>query len=67
LKPLRTRVYLDAEARVRAEPLMKPLAGSKRLATLVATPAEGEAQGGARVYRWDIRLQGAGETVFFAS
>jgi protocatechuate 3,4-dioxygenase, alpha subunit len=66
LKPLRTRVYLDDEPRVRADPLLKPLAGSTRLATLIATPAAGEAQGGARAYRWDIRLQGAGETVFFA-
>ena len=60
LKPLRTRVYLAAEDRVRAEPLLKPLAGSPRLKTLVAAPA-GDAQ-----YRWDVRLQGEGETVFFA-
>ena len=67
LKPLRTRVYLDDEPRVRSEPLLKPLAGSKRLATLIASPVEGQGEGGARVYRWDIRLQGAGETVFFAA
>lgn len=61
LKPLRTRVYLAPEAQVRADPLLKPLAASPRLATLVATPAgEGE-------YRWDVRLQGEGETVFFAA
>jgi protocatechuate 3,4-dioxygenase alpha subunit len=59
LKPLRTRVYLADEARVRAEPLLKPLAGSPRIATLVAR-REGS------VYHWDIRLQGVGETVFFA-
>jgi protocatechuate 3,4-dioxygenase beta subunit len=39
---------------------MKPLASSPRLATLIATPA------GANEYRWDVRLQGEGETVFFA-
>ena len=60
LKPLRTRVYLAPEARVRAEALMVPLVASPRLATLVAAARDdGE-------YRWDIRLQGEGETVFFA-
>ena len=63
LKPVRTRVYLADESRVRAEPLLKPLAGSVRLRTLVAT----RAGGAPTVYHWDIRLQGAGETVFFAA
>jgi protocatechuate 3,4-dioxygenase alpha subunit len=58
LKPLRTRVYFGDEAKVRADPLLKPLAGSPRLNTLIAK-REGS------VYHWDIRLQGAGETVFF--
>jgi protocatechuate 3,4-dioxygenase alpha subunit len=60
LKPLRTRVYLAPEDKVRADPALKPIASSPRLATLVATP------NGAGEYRWDIRLQGEGETVFFA-
>jgi len=61
LKPLRTRVYLAPEAQVRADPLLKPLAASPRLSTLIARPAgEGE-------YRWEVRLQGEGETVFFAA
>jgi len=64
LKPLHTRVYLADEARVRAEPLLKPLAGSTRLKTLIAAP---EAVGNPTVYHWDIRLQGVGETVFFAT
>jgi len=60
LKALHTRVYLAPEARVRADPALAPLATSPRLATLVAQPAgDGE-------WRWDIRLQGEGETVFFA-
>ena len=63
LKALRTRVYLADEARVRADPLMKPLAGSNRLTTLVAARAPGTPA----VYHWDIRLQGVGETVFFAA
>jgi protocatechuate 3,4-dioxygenase alpha subunit len=60
LKPLRTRVYLAPEEKVRAEPMLKSLAASPRLKTLLATPA-GDAQ-----YRCDVRLQGEGETVFFA-
>jgi protocatechuate 3,4-dioxygenase, alpha subunit len=60
LKALRTRVYLAAEERVRADPYLRSLAGSPRVKTLIATRA-GESE-----YRWDIRLQGEGETVFFA-
>ena len=60
LKPLRTRVYLAPRDRVAADPAMASLAGSPRLATLVATPEGGE-------YRWEVRLQGEGETVFFAA
>jgi protocatechuate 3,4-dioxygenase alpha subunit len=61
LKALRTRVYLASEAQVRADPVLAPLASSPRLATLVARPA-GEAR-----FCWDVRLQGEGETVFFAA
>ena len=61
LKPLRTRVYLAPEERVRAEPLLQAIASSPRVATLVARASRpGE-------YRWDVRLQGEGETVFFAA
>ena len=60
LKAVRTRVYLAAEEQVRADPLLKPLCSSPRLKTLIAT-ACGEAE-----YRWDVRLQGERETVFFA-
>jgi protocatechuate 3,4-dioxygenase alpha subunit len=59
LKPLRTRVYLGGEESARKDPVLAPIAGTARLATLVATPA-GEGQ-----FRWDVRLQGEGETVFF--
>src|SRR5207344_277715 len=60
LKGLRTRVYLADEAKVGAEAALAPIAGSPRLATLVAKRAGSE-------WRWDIRLQGEGETVFFAA
>ena len=60
LKALRTRVYLADEAAVRADPALAPIAASPRIRTLVATPA------GDGAYRWDVRLQGEGETVFFA-
>ena len=60
LKHVHTRVYFADEARVRGEAAMAPLAASPRLPTLIARrAADGE-------YRWDVRLQGEGETVFFA-
>lgn len=60
LRPLRTRVYLAAEEDARRDPVLAPLAASPRVATLVARrEREGE-------YRWNVRLQGEGETVFFA-
>jgi len=59
LKALRTRVYLADAERVRADPWVNSLDPS-RLQTLVA------AKSGDGQYRWDIRLQGEGETVFFA-
>ena len=61
LKHLHTRVYFAEEARVRGDAAVKALASSPRLSTLIARKAaEGE-------YRWDVRLQGEGETVFFAA
>ncbi|HUP30777.1 MAG TPA: protocatechuate 3,4-dioxygenase subunit alpha [Usitatibacter sp.] len=60
LKALRTRVYLAPETEVRGDPQLQALQGSPRIATLVA-----RAQG-ADEFRWDVRLQGDGETVFFA-
>ena len=60
LKALRTRCYLAPEAAVRADVQLAAISGSPRLATLVATRAAGSE------FRWDVRLQGDGETVFFA-
>jgi len=59
LKPLRTRVYLSEEA-ARSDPALAAVARSPRLATLVAQRI------GGGEYRWDVRLQGEGETAFFA-
>ena len=61
LRHLHTRVYFADEARVRGEAAMAPLASSPRLATLIAR------REGAGHYHWDVRLQGEGETVFFAT
>jgi protocatechuate 3,4-dioxygenase alpha subunit len=61
LKALVTRVYLAPEAKVRAAAAVAPLAGSTRLATLVARPEAGGE------WHWDIRLQGERETVFFSA
>ena len=58
LKALRTRAYVAPLERVRTDPALRALASSPRLETLVATPTPGG-------YSWDVRLQGAGETVFF--
>ncbi|HUL95246.1 MAG TPA: protocatechuate 3,4-dioxygenase subunit alpha [Usitatibacter sp.] len=59
LKALRTRVYLCDESLVRTDPALEAIAASPRVATLVAR-LEGDDK-----FRWDVRLQGAGETVFF--
>jgi protocatechuate 3,4-dioxygenase alpha subunit len=61
LKALRTRVYLAPVEKVKADPVLKGLSGSDRVKTLVAQPD------GANAFRWDVRLQGEGETVFFAA
>ena len=61
LKPLHTRVHLGGVESARKDPLLAPLAGSPRLATLVAAATD-DGQ-----FRWDVRLQGEGETVFFAA
>lgn len=59
LRPLATRVYFPDEAAANdADPILA-LVDADRRGTLVAR-AEGE------LLRFDVRLQGAGETVFFA-
>jgi protocatechuate 3,4-dioxygenase alpha subunit len=61
LKPLRTRVYLAPRESARRDPVLARLADSPRIDTLVA------ARAGNGDYRWEVRLQGERETVFFAT
>jgi protocatechuate 3,4-dioxygenase alpha subunit len=53
-----TRVYFPGEAANEADPVLRAVPAERR-ATLVAVPA------GEGLLRFDIRLQGEGETVFF--
>ena len=56
-----TRIYFDGEAANAADPVMA-LVPADRRATLIATREKSD---GSAVYRFDIRLQGDDETVFF--
>jgi protocatechuate 3,4-dioxygenase alpha subunit len=61
---LSTRIYFDDEADANAaDPVLRLVEPEQRRGTLIAK-REGE-RGGLPVYRFDIRLQGEGETVFF--
>ena len=60
---LNTRMYFDDEAEANAaDPVLNLIEWENRRATLIATRTERD---GKPVYRFDIRLQGEGETVFF--
>ena len=56
-----TRIYFDGEAANAADPVMA-LVPADRRGTLIAVREPGN---GNAVYRFDIRLQGDNETVFF--
>ncbi len=58
-----TRIYFEDEAAANAADAVLKSVPAKRRATLIAK-RDGE-QGGRPVYRLDIRMQGADETVFF--
>jgi protocatechuate 3,4-dioxygenase alpha subunit len=60
LHHLVTRMYFADESAANAEDLVLQHVPPNRVRTLIAQP-DGE-----RAYRFDIRLQGADETVFFA-
>jgi len=62
LNHLYTRIYFDDEPATADDPVLQRVPAERR-ATLVARRAEEEA--GVVVYRHDVVLQGAGETVFF--
>jgi protocatechuate 3,4-dioxygenase alpha subunit len=60
---LHTRVYFADEGKANAaDPVLNGIEWEVRRKTLVATRSERDGKG---VYRFDIRLQGEGETVFF--
>lgn len=59
---LATRLYFSDEAEANAaDPVLALIEGDRRRRTLIA---ERRANGGGATYRFDIRLQGADETVF---
>lgn len=61
---LNTRMYFDDEAEANAtDPVLNLIEWEQRRATLIAR--RDGARDGVPVYRFDIRLQGEGETVFF--
>jgi protocatechuate 3,4-dioxygenase alpha subunit len=61
LKHLITRIYFQDDPKLARDPVLRRVKEEARRATLIAQPEAG--QPGA--YRWDVRLQGPGETVFF--
>ena len=61
LTHLYTRLYFSDEAANASDPILK-LVPADRRDTLIAKK---ETQAGKTFYRFDIRLQGEGETVFF--
>ncbi len=63
LKQVTTRLYFPDEALNVADPVLGLVENAARRKTLLAQPMGQE--GGAKLYRFDIVLQGEGETVFF--
>jgi len=60
LKALMTRVFLAPLETVTGDPLARAIGDDARLRTLIAARDHGNPA----LYRWDVRLRGAGETVF---
>lgn len=60
LKPVRTHVFLAGLDAIKDDPLARAVGNVDRLKTLVAARNPKDPT----MYRWDIRLQGDGETVF---
>jgi len=60
LKALHTRVFLAPLDLVKDDPLARAIGDPERLRMLVATPDPRDP----KIYRWDVRLRGAGEAVF---
>jgi len=63
---LHTRIYFSDEAQANGEDaVLNLIEWEQRRKTLVAERLDRRGDGGAAVYRFDIRLQGEDETVFF--
>ena len=63
---LNTRIYFSDEAAANAkDPVINLIEWESRRKTLVAERTDRKSEGGAAIYRFDIRLQGEDETVFF--
>ncbi|GGH06406.1 protocatechuate 3,4-dioxygenase subunit alpha [Alsobacter metallidurans] len=62
LKHLYTRIYFEDESANAADPILALVPDEEARRTLIARRLAGEAE---PTYRFDIRLQGEGETVFF--
>ena len=63
---LNTRIYFSDEAAANAkDPVINLIEWEARRKTLVAERTDRHTDGGAAIYRFDIRLQGENETVFF--
>ena len=63
---LNTRLYFSDEAEANGrDPVLNLIEWEARRATLIAERLDAKNAAGAVVYRFDIRLQGEGETVFF--
>jgi protocatechuate 3,4-dioxygenase alpha subunit len=60
LKALHTRVFLAPLELVGDDPLARAIGDPERLRTLIATRDARDP----RIYRWNVRLRGAGEAVF---
>jgi len=60
LKALHTRVFLAPLEAIKDDPLARAIGDPDRLRTLVAVRDPRDP----KIYRWDVRLRGAGEAVF---
>ena len=60
LKGVQTRVFLAPPEAIVDDPLARAVGDPDRLRTLIAARDSGNP----KIYRWDVRLRGAGETVF---
>jgi protocatechuate 3,4-dioxygenase alpha subunit len=60
LKALQTRVFLAPLDVIKDDPLVRAIGDPERIRTLIASRDPGDP----KLYRWDVRLRGAGEAVF---